>query len=220
MSHLVARLTLGWLMPLFMRTACKRQATEILSGLKTKWDVMRITVDGVLIGDQVYDSYLRFFNEPTVQLADERLKNVLIQALRIFYAARDYLERTKVTAFITDDFSYINSGIITRLMYRAKVAHLSGAFWGAVLAFEARPGLSGAGHNYPPPVCLSLLRAYRRLFAALSKEKQSAAFGQGSPRPRGTAFRKVLPARPHAEHEPTPRRQSESFTIIRSRGFS
>jgi len=42
------------------------QATEILSGLKTKWDVMRITVDGVLIGDQVYDSYLRFFNEPTV----------------------------------------------------------------------------------------------------------------------------------------------------------
>ena len=41
------------------RGLAEQQAGEIFAGLKTKWDVVNIAVDGVPIGDLIYDTYLR-----------------------------------------------------------------------------------------------------------------------------------------------------------------
>lgn len=150
------------------------EADGIMAGLTGKWNVMQIAVDGVLIGDQIYDSYLRFYAEPTVRIDDPRLRSLVVQALRIFYATREYLARTKVSAFITDDFSYINSGIITRLMFLAEVPTyivcFGDPFW--LLKLDMNP--SGAGHQYPPPVGFPYY-AYRQLFAELPEEEKTSA---------------------------------------------
>jgi len=151
----------------------QKQAAEIFAGLKTKWDVMKITVDGVLIGDEIYDSYLRFYTEPTMRIDDPRFYTLLLQALRIYYATRDYLARTRVSAFITDDFSYINSGIITRLMFLAKVPIYMVCFGDPFWLLPVEPNPSGAGHNFPPPACIPYYN-YPRLFRELSPEQQEA----------------------------------------------
>ena len=147
---------------------------EILSGLKTKWDVMKLTVDGLLIGDQVYDSYLRFYNESTLQIDDPRFRQVLVHALQILHATRDYLARTRVAAFITDDFSYINAGIITRLMFRAGVpmyvVNVCDPF--SISQVDAEP--SGTGEYYPPPI-VNPYYAFPKLFDRLSAEEKEAA---------------------------------------------
>lgn len=147
------------------------QAAEIYPGLKTKWDVMKITVDGVLIGDQIYDSYLRFYNEPTVRLDDPRLRELLVQALRIFHATRDYLARNRVSAFLTDDFSYINSGIITRLMFLAKVPVYAVLFGEPFSLMRCDPEPSGAGHQFPPPAIYPYY-AFPQLFQKLSETER------------------------------------------------
>ncbi|MDR3400884.1 MAG: hypothetical protein P4L99_00170 [Chthoniobacter sp.] len=149
------------------------QVAEMLPALQTKWDVMNLMVDGVLIGDQVYDSYLRFYNEPTLRLEDPRFRDVLVQALRIFHTTRDYLARNRVTAFITDDFSYINSGIITRLMFLARVPIYEVLFGEPFSLARIDPEPSGAGHQFPPPVFYPYYR-YPQLFQTLSEEGQSA----------------------------------------------
>ena len=153
-------------------SAAQAQAAIILAGLKTKQDVLRITVDGLLIGDQIYDSYLRYYSEPTVRLDDPRFAEVVEQALRIYYAARAYLARTRVTAFIVDDFSYINAGILTRLLFQANVPLYMVAFGTPFWLLRLDPEPSGEGHNFPPPVCLPYY-AYRRMFAKLSDEKKA-----------------------------------------------
>jgi hypothetical protein len=145
----------------------------IVAGLKSKWDVMKITVDGVLIGDQIYDSYLRFYAEPTVLIDDPRLHALLLQALRIFYATRDYLARTRVTAFITDDFSYINSGIITRLMFLAKVPMYLVFFGDPFWLFKLDMNPPGKGYRYPPPAVIPYY-AYPQLFARLTESEKAS----------------------------------------------
>jgi hypothetical protein len=154
------------------------EAEQIFAGLKSKWDVMKLTVDGVLIGDQVYDSYLRFYNEATVRLDDPRLREVLVQALRIFYTTRDYLARNRVTAFFADDFSYINSGIVTRLVHLAGVpiymVLFGKIFW--ILRAEACP--TETSHTYPAPAVIPYFH-YPRMFAALSPEQQAAGIARG-----------------------------------------
>ena len=154
------------------------EATEICTGLKTKADVVNIAVDGVILGDQIYDSYLRFFNEPTVRLDDPRLREIVVQALRIFHATRDYLARNRVTAFITNDFSYITNGVATRLMFLAKVPIYVVSYGEPFSLIEVDPKPSGVGHNFPPPY-VHRYYSFPELFAKMTVEEKADALETG-----------------------------------------
>ena len=174
-----ARLALGIADAAAHETRIQTQATEILAGLKTKWDVIQIAVDGVIIGDQIYDTYLRYFNEPTIRLDDPRFRDVLVEALRIFCATRDYLARTRVAAFITDDFSYLNSGIITRLMFRAGVPIYMVAFGDPFHLLKLDSVPTGRGHHpFPCPLSFSRYYAFPQMFAELGEAEKTAAIGR------------------------------------------
>ena len=55
---------------------------------KSKEELLNFKYEGVKLGDLVYDTYLRMYLEPTVDLKDKRLKNVLINGTISF---RDFL---------------------------------------------------------------------------------------------------------------------------------
>jgi hypothetical protein len=97
------------------RERAERQTEEIVRGLKTKWDAINITIDGVMLGDLIVDTYIRYLAKPTVALDDPDLRATIRDAVLIYYACRDYLATHKVTAVLTDHTVYTQCGVLVRL---------------------------------------------------------------------------------------------------------
>lgn len=81
----------------------------------SKSDLLKYELEGVRIGDLIYDTYLRNYEKPTVDLKDPRLKQVLLNAHDIFYSTKDYLDKHNVKKIIVSHAVYIQYGIIARL---------------------------------------------------------------------------------------------------------
>lgn len=103
------------------RDRLKSQAEEIVAGLKTKRDLLDLRIDGLKVGDLLYNSYLRYYLQPTVDLRDPRLRDLIFETLFVYTATVNYLRVRKVTAFLTGDFVYHECGVIARVMMRAHV---------------------------------------------------------------------------------------------------
>lgn len=103
------------------REEIQKQADEIFTGLKTKWDLLNLRYEGLKIGDLVYDTYLRWFEEPTLKLEDPRLRELIFQTLFIYAAVVNYMKVKKIVAFIADDYCYHECGVLTRLLMRKGV---------------------------------------------------------------------------------------------------
>lgn len=100
--------------PTVYETAASR-AKEILAGLKTKKEVEDLVVDGVWIGDLLYDSHLMKYRVPTIDFADPRFLESLTEALCFLFFWRNYLETHEVKAVVISHCVYYENGAIVRL---------------------------------------------------------------------------------------------------------
>lgn len=141
--------------------------------LRTKQDVMEIRIDHVTLGDLIYDSYLRHFCVATVDIADDRLRHLIREAFLIYYATRDYLQRKKVIGMVTDDYSYLNVGIPTRLLALAGVPIYRIVFGEHFYVFQLE--YACADHNVP---CLPYYR-FRDMFREMPAADQDVARARG-----------------------------------------
>jgi hypothetical protein len=103
-------------------TACKHwfQAHKIWRGLKDKASLLDLELNGTPCGDLVYDTYLRYRIQPTVDLQDPFLRTLLAQALNAQAKFRT-LQKKKFDVFFTSYTSYIQHGIPAREALRAGV---------------------------------------------------------------------------------------------------
>ena len=100
------------------RVRAKALHDETLPRLKTKRDVEEMHIKGVWIGDLVYDSYLKIFLKPTIDLAGADFKNFLMESLELFTFWDDFLSNRKVCAINVSHCVY-NLAIPLRLaVYR------------------------------------------------------------------------------------------------------
>lgn len=98
-----------------------RITEKIFKSLKTKEDVVQIKIDKLIIGDLIYDTYLRQYFLPTVDIKDKKLKKIIFRSVLIYFACKDYLANNKVVAVIPDHATYINCGILVRLALLNKI---------------------------------------------------------------------------------------------------
>jgi hypothetical protein len=71
---------------------------EIKNSLKTKQDIERICVRNVLIGDLIYDTYLRDLNLPTINIDDEDFSKILLESISLVIFWQDYIHEQNVKA--------------------------------------------------------------------------------------------------------------------------
>jgi hypothetical protein len=71
---------------------------DIIGRLATKTDIEALTIDGVWIGDLVYDTYLMGFRKPTIDLESEEFRTFLRECLEVFAFWQDYFEAHDVRA--------------------------------------------------------------------------------------------------------------------------
>lgn len=90
-------------------------AVKIWYGLSSKDDVLKLTWQGVLIGDLVYDSYLRFKPAPTVNAGNLYMLAVIWQTLRTYKSAEEYFSIKMPSAYFTSYTTYIQHGVPVRV---------------------------------------------------------------------------------------------------------
>ncbi len=71
---------------------------SILPGLKKNLDVERLSIDGILIGDLIYDSYLMKYRQPTIRRESREFQDFLLLSFELFVAWNDYLDSHDVRA--------------------------------------------------------------------------------------------------------------------------
>lgn len=103
------------------RTAAETIAGRIFAGLQTKWDVLQIGVEDIVVGDLIYDTYLRVYTAATLDLRDQRLYKLIREAVQITLASKDYFSRHQVRGVFPDHTVYIKCGILVRVAFKLKV---------------------------------------------------------------------------------------------------
>lgn len=87
----------------------KRLTGQILSGIKSKSDIESIHIDGVWLGDLIYDTYLKEFKKPTIEIEDESFKGFLLSAISLYVFWDDYFKSHDVRAVNVSHCVYINA---------------------------------------------------------------------------------------------------------------
>lgn len=103
------------------RKEARAFAEKTFSGLKTKWDVLNIQIDGHKIGWDIYDTYMRVYAVPTVDIKDEKLRYFIYEAYLIYQACKDYLSNNDVKAIFTTHWAYNSHAILARVAFQKKI---------------------------------------------------------------------------------------------------
>jgi hypothetical protein len=98
------------------RIKIEKKFKEISGLIRTKDDVLKITIDNILVGDLIYDTYLRFYGNHTVSnINDQNLKDVIYYAIDNYYLVEKYIEQKSISALFTSYTTYINHGLAVRI---------------------------------------------------------------------------------------------------------
>ncbi|HOI72918.1 MAG TPA: hypothetical protein PLO63_02115 [Syntrophales bacterium] len=100
------------------REEAERLFQDIYPLLRTKRDVEDLRVEGLWIGDLLYDSHCMNYKVPTITLYDVRFGESLKNALSSYVFWRDYFNAHPVRSVIVSHTVYIQSGVVTRLAIR------------------------------------------------------------------------------------------------------
>lgn len=79
---------------------------KIKNQIKNKSDVVDLTIDGIWIGDLIYDSFLREKTLPTLDIDSEDFLEHLEKSLEIYLFWRDYFLKNKVASVIVSHCVY------------------------------------------------------------------------------------------------------------------
>ncbi len=90
------------------------------TGFNSKGDLINFKIEKILIGDLIYDSFLRKTGFPTLEINDDKLKKFFIDTLNIFYYWLDFFEKNQVTGVVVSDTSY-TSTMIARISAFKKI---------------------------------------------------------------------------------------------------
>lgn len=88
---------------------------------KNKWEVLNFHFKGVLIGDLIYDTYLRFKSRPTIDLSDSDLYQYFEYSINLFKNWDSFFQKNKIDYMVIPYLSYIKWGIPGRLSIDYKI---------------------------------------------------------------------------------------------------
>lgn len=82
---------------------------KIVKNIKTKKDIERIKIKGILVGDLIYDTYLRDKKKYTIDISSEDFKFFLKKCIKIFIYWHEYFKNNIVASVIVSHSVYLNA---------------------------------------------------------------------------------------------------------------
>ena len=85
----------------------ERLYNRCLKRIKTKRDFENLKINNIWVGDIIYDSYLKYFHRPTIDLKDMSFKKYLKNSIELFLFWENYFKKNKVKAIIYSHAVYL-----------------------------------------------------------------------------------------------------------------
>ena len=92
----------------------KKTTDKILKNLSSRKDILEIKIDNILIGDLIYDEYLRTEDLVTIDLNSIKFKNHLEKSIGLFFYWKNFLEKNNVKSIIYSHATYL-IGLLPRI---------------------------------------------------------------------------------------------------------
>jgi hypothetical protein len=103
-----------------IKSETQKLINKITISLKKKSDIFNIKYKKIIIGDLIYDGYLKFYSLNTVELKDARFKKYIYDFMLLAQYWDDYFENKKVK-FIIGCHPYYSYGLILRIGLKHKI---------------------------------------------------------------------------------------------------
>ncbi|MEO8414427.1 MAG: hypothetical protein ABI472_12245 [Ginsengibacter sp.] len=97
------------------------ESKKIKDRLNSKEDIINIHIEGMQIGDLVYDTYLRMNHKCTVDLQDIYLTKLITEVLHVYYNCKAVMAKYNIVALVNSYTTYIHHGIIVRLLLKNNI---------------------------------------------------------------------------------------------------
>jgi len=98
------------------------KVNKLLKKIKSSSDILKIKLNNVIIGDLIYDTYIRYRSEPTINISDLIfLRKILHQAVITFYFLNNLCRRFNITNCFTVYCVYLPFGIPVRFFLNKKI---------------------------------------------------------------------------------------------------
>lgn len=91
------------------------RAGRLWRSLQGQQDISALRIDGVLVGDLVIDSFLRFRPSPRFDVTDAFVRQVLWQCLRDLRRAKAWFGRARPALYLSSYSTYIEHGVAVRV---------------------------------------------------------------------------------------------------------
>jgi hypothetical protein len=99
----------------FIKNKLDEVLHEIKNGKNPIEDLIELKFENILVGDLIYDTYLRFFHKPTLISIDKDVIYTIEVALNLFYNFKSFLKFNNIKCLLTSYCTYIHHGIPLRL---------------------------------------------------------------------------------------------------------
>ena len=94
---------------------------RIFLGLKNKKSVLRIRYRNILIGDLIYDTFIRYGLYPTINTKNILLKIIIEKSIEVLDYCFLNLKHSEIEKYYTSYSSYINHGLVVRYFIKIGV---------------------------------------------------------------------------------------------------
>lgn len=95
--------------------------SELKKTIRTKQDLIEFKVEGVLIGIDIYETYLRNYSKATIDLEDHLFWKTFKNGIGILIYWQDYFKKHKIAGVIVSHDCYISMNIVCKVAYSKKI---------------------------------------------------------------------------------------------------
>ena len=103
-----------------IKTKIDKPLKLIFDKIKNKEDVLKIKFDNILVGDLIYDTYLKKFVKPTIDLKDDDFLKLVNDFFLLYLFWKNYFNKNNVKAVIGVHTPY-SYGLVLRLAIYRKI---------------------------------------------------------------------------------------------------
>ena len=96
------------------------RTNKLFKKINSKSDLIKLRYKDIVIGDLVYDTYLRFNRVATVDINDKKLKLIIRNAINIYESCNLFLKENNINIYFSKQASYIHYGIMLELCLKKK----------------------------------------------------------------------------------------------------
>jgi hypothetical protein len=138
-----------------------KTAEKLLQVIKNKDDLKKLIYKKIVVGDILYDTYLRYYDTHTVDLKNPFLAEILGKIIFYFKRIQQLNQDYIIKNYFTNQIAYIHNGLIIKLFLKYKIS-INNYMW-----------LSGSNitklknYNYP-----YYAKKYRSFFRSFKKKKE------------------------------------------------